>query len=100
MLVQLMMILVAVVILGMVVVSLALRIPRLDVANKTSREDKLRAIDTWFSRLHTSGKFNGVVLLAKTDEILLCESYGHLGPHRLHDPRRQSEAWDRCGHPV
>lgn len=77
MLVQLMMILVAVVILGMVFVSLALRIPRLDVAKKTSREDKLRAIDTWFSRLHTLGKFNGVVLLAKTDEILLCESYGH-----------------------
>lgn len=79
MLVQLTIILVAAVILAMVLISLALRIPRLRIAKEASRQDKLGDIDAWFSRLHRSGKFNGVVLLAKSDEILLCESYGHSG---------------------
>lgn len=76
MLVQLTIILVAAVALGLGVFGLAVRIPRLEVSSKASRHDKVVKIDKWLRRLHSLGKFNGVVLLAKGGEVVFCETYG------------------------
>ena len=56
-----------------------IRIPVLNLSGLAAREQKVKALDQWFVRLHSAGKFNGAVLLCRSGEVVFSGCYGGNG---------------------
>jgi len=53
----------------------AVYIPPIHISDNTTMSDSITKLDDWLEKLHSDGKFNGSVLLAKGDEIIFSKSY-------------------------
>ncbi|MBU2864854.1 beta-lactamase family protein [Reinekea forsetii] len=56
---------------------LFIRIPKLNLSQDLSIEDKMTAIDHWLTNVYKVGKFNGAVLLAQKGEVLFHKPFGY-----------------------
>lgn len=65
-----------------IVVGYAFGIPALRVPNAASDEKKIQQLDRWLDRLYSNGKFYGVVLLSRGEQVIFAKGYGYADIHK------------------